>query len=144
MWEHREDIIAAKPFLFTLDPGQNSSTYTLTPYTGDTLSPNKGKKLAYSEGDLNLPVNYGVISAFIITNGGNTDTQVVDAWTIERDQYGRNLLGVAQFPKGFPRGRDWTMQACAWNGDYCDGYYFLNCGACFGLPAVIEIVEYKE
>ncbi|KAF2871532.1 hypothetical protein BDV95DRAFT_606967 [Massariosphaeria phaeospora] len=94
VWEHREDIISALPFLFTLAPSQNSSTFTLVAYTTDTLSPTANKKLAYSEGDVNLPVNYGATSAFILTDAGNTATQVIDAWTIEKDHYGRNLLGI--------------------------------------------------
>ncbi|KAF2190049.1 hypothetical protein K469DRAFT_747315 [Zopfia rhizophila CBS 207.26] len=147
VWEYREDIISQKPFLFTLGPGRDDKTHTIVPVADTT------KNLAYSEGDLTLDVNYGSLAAWILTVKGNGKTQVVDDWTVQEDEFGRLLLGLGRIKPspenewGVSGGNDWTMGGCAWNdpkGNLCDGFYFYGCAGCFGTPAVVEVVEWKE
>ncbi|KAF2011338.1 hypothetical protein BU24DRAFT_495536 [Aaosphaeria arxii CBS 175.79] len=142
VWQFREDVIAQQPFTFTLGPGRTNQTYTLT----DVAT---GKKLAYTEDNLDLDVNYAIIAAFILTDQGNNRYQVVDDWTIEKDKYNRTILGLgpldAKENNGFWVGNDgiWAAQNCAWSGKFCDGTYFFQCGACYGIPSVIEVMEAK-
>lgn len=133
------------PFLFTLGPGRDENTHTI-------VQVDTGKKLAYSEGDVTLPVNYGSLAAFVLTDQGNTNKRVIDAWTVgkedEKNDKSRTLLGLAKTggsgkSLGFMGGKDWTVGGCAYTGeDICDGFYFMSTAGGFGVPAVIEIVEW--
>lgn len=123
----------------------------MVPYSVSS-STNTNSKLAYSEGSLDIPVNYGALSAFVLTDVGNTADQIVDAWTVAKDEYGRMLLGIAGVEGdlakgktwGYGGGNTWVMNGCAWsNGTVCDGFYFFLCAGCFGTPAVLEVVEWK-
>lgn len=140
IWSNREDIISLDPFRFTLAAGRSPSTRSIV----DVKS---GLKLAYTQGNISLPVNFGSLSAFILTDAKNTKYQVVDSWTIgPKDEHGRVLLGIER-PNGdtggsWQGGTEWAGQGCAWTGkNLCDGNYFLNCKGCFGIPAVLEVVE---
>lgn len=110
------------------------------------------KKLAYSSGDISLPVNYGSLAAFILTEGVDSETRVVDGWTVEKDGSGRMLLGLVNgegsgsLGLGGVGGSDWTAGGCAWispDAKLCDGFYFMNGGGRYGTPVVIEVVEWR-
>jgi hypothetical protein len=149
VWVERQDIVSQEPFLFTLGPGRDKTTYTIIPWKDGKSLPDK--KLAYSEGDSSISVNYGSLSAFILTDQGNSKTQLVDDWTVSKDDQGRLVLGLQKLndadglkPKGEGR---WTMGGCAWTKEdtkACDGFYFTSCSACYGTASVIELMEHKQ
>ncbi|KAF2736024.1 hypothetical protein EJ04DRAFT_176596 [Polyplosphaeria fusca] len=132
IWDTRPDILSKPPFLFTLSPGRTSSTHTIHQLSLDPATP--GAKLAYTQGDADLPVNYGSTAAFILTDGETNDKQVVDNWTIGKDAAGRTVLGMAEWKEskvwGALGGSEWTLAGCYWNSEgvdqLCDGFVLIN------------------
>ncbi|KAF2112967.1 hypothetical protein BDV96DRAFT_648589 [Lophiotrema nucula] len=156
VWVDRE--VSKDPFYFTLGPGRDDKTHTVIQVPAE--EGDEGAKLAYTQGDTSLPINQASIAAFILVkpDEGNTDTQIVDNWTVDNDEAGRLVLGLGKVTGSTEwsslGGHNWTLAGCAWNGKdgqgnlLCDGYYFINPPGSFGYGAgegaVIELVEHKK
>ncbi|KAF1999826.1 hypothetical protein P154DRAFT_209885 [Amniculicola lignicola CBS 123094] len=149
VWQRRKEIISQDPFIFSFGPGRNNDTYTIIPKEAPT------KHLAYTERDYTLEVRFRTISAFVITDLGNSHARIMDDWTVEEDQHGRLLLGIGEVkrePGSFEGamagrgGEHWSLHQCIWNSpdnQFCDGGILYNCNGCYGTPAVVEVVEWK-
>jgi hypothetical protein len=77
----------------------------------------------------------------------------VDNWTLEKDDVGRQVLGLAKWPESGVwktlGGAKYTLMGCIWNsaGDdgLCDGFVLINPPAGFGAGTgvVLEVEEWN-